>query len=71
MKASRPGRAVFRLVDFARAEAVQQRAQNPAHMGVVVDDEETQAVEIDADHAAPGLGRVQPDTCRSKLAGGR
>ena len=48
------GGAVFRLVDLARAEAVQQRAQNPAHMGVVVDDEETQAVEIDADHDAPG-----------------
>ena len=50
------GRAVFRLMHFARAEAVQQRAQHPAHMGVVVDDEETQAVEFDADHGAPGLG---------------
>ena len=36
-------RAVFGLVDFAGAEAVQQRAQDAAHMGVVVDDEETQA----------------------------
>ena len=64
------GRAVFRLIDFARAEAVQQRAQHPAHMGVVVDDEETQAVEIDADHGAPGLGRLAPDTVSvPKLAG--
>src|SRR3989304_1852659 len=47
------GRAVFRLMDFARAEAVQQRAQDAPHMRVVVDDEKTQAVEIDADHGAP------------------
>ena len=44
------GGAVLRLVDFARAEAVQQRAQDAPHMGVVVDDEEAQPVEIDADH---------------------
>ncbi len=48
------GSAVFRLIDFAGAETVQQRSQNPAHMGVVVDDEKTQAIEIDTDHAAPG-----------------
>jgi hypothetical protein len=42
---------------------VQQRAQYPAHMGVVVDDEETQPVEIDADHGAPGLGRYSPTPC--------
>ena len=35
------GGAVFRFIDLAGAEAVQQRAQDPAHMGVIVDDEET------------------------------
>ena len=44
------GGAVFGLVDFARAEAVQQRAQDAPHVRVVVDDEEAQPVEIDADH---------------------
>jgi hypothetical protein len=37
-------------------------------MGVVVDDEKTQAVEIDADHDAPGSGAREPDTVRPKLA---
>ena len=63
------GRAIFRLIDFARTESVQQRAQNPAHMGVVVDDEETQAVEIDPDHGAPGFGRHEPDTSRLQATG--
>ncbi len=44
------GGAVFGFIDFARAEAVQQRAQDPPHMRVVVDDEKTQAIEVDADH---------------------
>lgn len=65
------GRAVFRLMHFARAEAVQQSAQHAAHVGVVVDDEETQAVEVDANHAAPGAGHNEPVTVGSKLAGGR
>ena len=47
------GRAVFGLVHLARAEAVQQRTQDAPHMRVVVDDEETQPVEIDADHNNP------------------
>ena len=47
-----PGRAVFRLVDVARAKAMQQRAQDAAHMRVVVDDEKAKPVEIDADHDA-------------------
>jgi hypothetical protein len=55
-----PGGAVFGLIDVARAEAVQQRAQNPAHVRVVVDDEEMQAVEVDADHATSG-GRPIPE----------
>jgi hypothetical protein len=35
---------------------VQKRAQYPAHMDVVVDDEKTQSVEFDTDHSplAPG-----------------
>ena len=70
MKASRPGGAVFRLVDFARAKAVQQRAQNPPHMGVVVDDEETQAVEIDADHGAPRPRATRPIPPREASWGG-
>ena len=45
--------AIFGLHDLARAKAMQNRAHDLAHVGVVVDDEETQAVEIDADHAAP------------------
>jgi hypothetical protein len=42
---------------------VQQGANNAPHMGIVVDHQETQAVEIDADHSAP-TGRVmrQPTT---------
>ena len=54
------GGAVFRLVDFARAEAVQQRAHDAPHMRVVVDDEETQAVEIDADHGRPRASAARP-----------
>ena len=46
------GRAVLGLVDVARAEAVQQGAHDAPHMRVVVDDEETQPVEIDANHGA-------------------
>ena len=37
------------------AEAVQQRPQDAAHMGVVVDDEEAQLVEVDPDHERPGM----------------
>ncbi len=48
------GGAVFRLIDLACAEAVQQRAQDAPHVGVVVNDEKAKAVEIDADHKAPG-----------------
>jgi hypothetical protein len=47
------GGAVLGLVDFARAEAMQQRADDPPHVSVVVDDEKTQTVEVDANHAAP------------------
>ena len=42
------------LVNVARAKAVQQRADNAPHVGVVVDHEEAQAIEIDADHGALG-----------------
>ena len=60
-----PGRAVLGLVDVARAEAVQQRADDAPHVGVVVDDEETQAVEIDADHSASAAGQ-SPGPQRSR-----
>ena len=52
------GRAVFGFINVARAKAVQQRAQHPPHMRVVVDDEKSQAVEVDADHATPGPGHA-------------
>ena len=52
-----PGGAVLGLVDFARAEAVQQRAQDAPHMRVVVDDEKAQPIEIDADHACSNAKR--------------
>ncbi len=44
------GGAVLGFVDFARAEAMQQRAQDSPHMRVVVDDQKTQTIEIDANH---------------------
>ena len=65
-------RAVLRLVDFARAEAMQQRAQDAPHMRIVVDDEETQAVEIDTNHGAPAPGTTgEPGTVAAKLPGRR
>ena len=51
------GRAVFRFVYFAGAEAVQQRAQDAPHMRVVVDDQKSQPVEIDANHGRSSSGR--------------
>ncbi|MGY4416740.1 hypothetical protein ACVWW4_008476 [Bradyrhizobium sp. LB7.1] len=46
------GCAVFGFVDLARAEGMQQRPQDAAHVRIVVADEETQLVEIDAKHGA-------------------
>ena len=63
------GGAVLGLVDVARAEAVQQRAHDAPHVGIVIDDEETQAVEVDADHGAPG-GRELPSPQRCESTGG-
>jgi hypothetical protein len=40
---------------------MQQRANNAAHMRVVVDDEEAQAIEIDANHAASKVRSFCPD----------
>jgi hypothetical protein len=48
------------FIDFTGAEAMQQRAQYAAHMCVVVDDEETQTVEIDTSHGAPASGAWSP-----------
>ena len=61
------GGAVLGFVNLAGAEAVQQRAQDSPHMGVVVDDEKTQAVEINADHRASQGGATAPDPAASKL----
>src|SRR5664280_2761705 len=47
---------VFGSDNLARAEAVQERAQYPAHMDVVVDDEKTQSTEFDTDHGPPAPG---------------
>ena len=44
------GRAVFGFVDLACPEGMQQRAQNAAHMRIVVAHEKSQLVEIDAKH---------------------
>src|SRR5215510_8786019 len=64
------GRAVFRLVDFARAEAMQQRAQDAAHVRIVVDDEKTQAIEIDTNNGAPAPGTTrEPGTVGSGYRG--
>jgi hypothetical protein len=41
-------------MDFARAKAVQQGPHDPAHMGVVVDHNEPQTVEIDTHQIAHG-----------------
>jgi hypothetical protein len=46
------GGAVLGLVNLARAEGVQQRPQDAAHVRIVVADEEAQLVEIDAEHDA-------------------
>jgi hypothetical protein len=46
-----PG-TVFGLVDLARAEPMQQRSQDPPHVGVVIDNEEAQPIKVDADHVA-------------------
>ncbi len=46
------GGAVLGLVDFARAKRMQQRAQNAAHVCVVIADEKPQLVEVNAVHDA-------------------
>jgi hypothetical protein len=46
------GGAVLGLVDFTRAEAVQQLVHDAPHVHVVVNDEKAQAMEFDADHGA-------------------
>ena len=56
---------------FTGAEAMQQRAQYAAHMCVVVDDEETQTVEIDTSHGAPASGARGARYQRMKLTGRR
>ncbi|MEY9292115.1 hypothetical protein ABH979_005189 [Bradyrhizobium ottawaense] len=46
------GGAVLGLIDLARAERMQQRAQDAAHVRIVVTDEEAQLVEVDTEHDA-------------------
>jgi len=53
------GCAVFRFIDFARAERVQQRAQNAPHMRVVVAHEKPQLVEVDNKHAQPEVAHPE------------
>jgi len=50
------GGAVFGFVHLARAEGMQQRAQDAAHVRIVVADEEAQLIEIYAEHG-PALAR--------------
>ena len=60
------GGAVLGFVHFARAEPVQQRAQDAPHVRVVVDDEKAQAIEIDADHAASRAADAETPIARGK-----
>jgi hypothetical protein len=61
------GGAVFRFIDLAGAEPRAHGAQDAAHMGIVVDDEKTQALEIDADHAhSRGAASAQSRTAKCK-----
>ena len=53
------GRAVFRFIDFARAERMQQRTQNATHMRIVVAHEKPQLVEIDNEHAQPEVAHPE------------
>src|SRR5450432_398710 len=53
------GGAVLGFIDLARAERMQQRPQDATHMRIVVADEKSQLVEIDAKHGpAPGAYRL-------------
>ena len=64
MRATDPGGAILGLVHVARAEAMQQRAQDAPHVHIVVDDEEAELVEVDADH-----GVIRSRTRRSSPCG--
>jgi hypothetical protein len=50
---------VLRFIDFARSEPVQQLAHDPAHMGIIVDDKESQAMKIEPDHCRAWVGRIR------------
>ena len=50
------GGAVFGFINFAGTESMQQRAHDSPHMSIVVDDEKSQAIKIDADHRASKVG---------------
>src|SRR3954452_508706 len=60
------GRAVLGLIDLARAERMQQRPQDAAHMRVVVANQKPQLVEVDAIHG-PALRRIPGNTVHPAL----
>jgi hypothetical protein len=49
------GGAVLGLHHVAGAEAVQQRFDDPPHVRIVIDDQQTQAIEIDANHTTSAV----------------
>jgi hypothetical protein len=55
------GGAVFGFVDLARTKAVEQSTHDASHVCVIVDDEKSQAIEIDPDHTTSGAtGAMRP-----------
>src|SRR5882757_1473167 len=59
------GRAVFGLIGLARAERMQQRPQDAAHVRIVVANQKSQLVEVDAIHGpAPRAYRAKRYTPR-------
>jgi hypothetical protein len=55
------GGAILGLIGFARAERMQQRAQDAPHVRIVVANQKSQLVEVDAIH---GPARPKRYTCR-------
>src|SRR6478735_11089804 len=63
--------AVFGFIDLARAERMQERPQDAAHMRIVVADEESELVEIDAEHGPTLRGRAPSKAVYPALTIGR
>jgi hypothetical protein len=51
-------RAIFCFVNFARAEAMQQCAQNASHVRIVINNQKAQTIEIDANHCSSRAARA-------------